>query len=65
MDALRVIVGLEQLQACRERKFFKNVNEAPAGQLNESKDVRCKPVGAVQFPDPDPSLVSDAGDEAL
>ena len=41
------------------------MNEAPAGQLNESKDVSCEPVGAVQFPDPDPSLVSDAGDEAL
>lgn len=65
MDTLRVVVGLEQLQACRERKLFYDVNEAPAGQLNESEDISRKPVGAVQFPDPDPSLVSDAGDEAL
>jgi len=47
MDAVRVVVGLEQLQACREREFFQDVNEAPAGQLNESKDVSCEPVGAI------------------
>jgi hypothetical protein len=47
MDSVRVIVSLEQLQACRKREFFENMREAPAGQLDESKDVSRKPVGAI------------------
>jgi hypothetical protein len=47
VNSVRVVVSLEKLQAHGEWEFFKNVSEAPAGQLDESKDVSRKPVGAV------------------
>jgi hypothetical protein len=47
VDSVCVAVSLEQLQAHGEWKLFKDVREAPAGQLNESEDVSRKPVGAV------------------
>jgi len=47
VDAVCVVVSLEKLQAHGEWKLFKDVGEAPAGQLDESKDVSRKPVGAV------------------
>jgi len=47
MDAVCVVVSLEQLQACREWKLFEDVREAPAGQLDESENVSRKPVGAI------------------
>jgi hypothetical protein len=47
VDAVRVVVSLEKLQAHGEWEFFKDVSEAPAGQLDESKDVSCEPVGAI------------------
>jgi len=47
VDSVRVVVSLEKLQANREWKLFEDVSEAPAGQLDESKDVSRKPVGAV------------------
>jgi hypothetical protein len=47
VDAVCVIVSLEQLQADSEWKLFEDVREAPAGQLDESKDVSRKPVGAI------------------
>jgi len=47
VDSVCVVVSLEKLQAHGEWKLFEDVREAPAGQLDESKDVSRKPVGAV------------------
>jgi hypothetical protein len=47
VDAVRVVVSLEKLQAHGEWKLFEDVREAPAGQLDESENVSRKPVGAV------------------
>jgi len=47
VDAVCVVVSLEKLQTRSEWKFFEDVSEAPAGQLDESKDVSRKPVGAI------------------
>jgi len=47
VNAVCVVVSLEKLQAHSEWKLFEDVREAPAGQLDESKDVSSKPVGAV------------------
>jgi len=47
VDAVRVVVSLEELQAHSKWKLFEDVSEAPAGQLNESENVSRKPVGAV------------------
>jgi len=47
MDAVCVVVSLEQLQANGEWKLFEDLREAPAGQLDESEDVSRKPVGAI------------------
>jgi len=47
MDSVCVVISLEQLQANSEWKLFKDVGEAPAGQLDESENVSRKPVGAI------------------
>jgi hypothetical protein len=47
MDSVCVVVSLKKLQANREWKLFEDVGEAPAGQLDESKDVSREPVGAI------------------
>jgi len=47
VDSVCKVVSLEQLQAHGEWKLFEDVSEAPAGQLDESKNVSRKPVGAI------------------
>jgi len=41
------IVGVDDLEACCERKVFEDFAEAPAGGLSDAVNIACEPAGAV------------------
>ena len=47
LAAVRGVVGMDDLEPCGEGNIFKDLTEAPAGDLSDAVDIACEPAGAV------------------